>query len=481
MSDDLTNFFNYVDAHQSEYVQTLREWVEIPSVSGWPDHRHHVIDMVKYVAKDLENLGATIEICDNPKGKQKTPDNTEIDLPPIILGNLGADPAKKTVCVYGHLDVQPALVSDGWSYEPFKLTEDDGKLYGRGSTDDKGPVLCWLKVIEAYQALKRDIPVNLKFCFEAMEESGSEGFDELIELRKNTFFADVDYVCISDNYWLGKKKPCITYGLRGIVYFMAEMECATQDLHSGVFGGSVHEAMIDLVHLFSKLVDQKGKILIPGVNELVMPMTDTEDKTYESIDFDPEDYAKDIGTERLLHHGENVKKLTLQHRWRYPSLSIHGVEGAFAEPGCKTVIPKKVIGKFSIRLVPDQTPDAVETLVRNYCNKVHAESGSPNKLRVTNEHGGAPWVSDFTHPHYEAGRAAMKKVFNVEPDMTREGGSIPVTLSMQNATGKSVMLLPIGACDDGAHSQNEKLNKTNFFNGIKVLGAYLEEVAKIKS
>lgn len=149
------------------------------------------------------------------------------------------DPAKKTVCVYGHLDVQPALAEDGWDTEPFVLTEKDSKLYGRGSTDDKGPVLCWIHAIEAYQNLGIELPVNIKFIFEGMEESASEGLETLLFARKDTFLADVDYVCISDNYWLDTDKPSITYGLRGICYFFVEIECAARDMHSGVFGGNV--------------------------------------------------------------------------------------------------------------------------------------------------------------------------------------------------------------------------------------------------
>lgn len=135
--------------------------------------------------------------------------------------------------------MQPALREDGWDTEPFVLTEKDGKLYGRGSTDDKGPVLCWIHAIEGFQALNIPLPVNIKFVFEGMEESGSEGLDELLFARKGDFLHDIDYVCISDNYWLGKEKPCITYALRGICYFYVEVECATKDLHSGVFGGTV--------------------------------------------------------------------------------------------------------------------------------------------------------------------------------------------------------------------------------------------------
>lgn len=167
------------------------------------------------------------------------------------------------------------------------------------------------------------------------------------------------------------------------------------------------------------------------------------------------------------------------NRWRFPSLSLHGIEGAFDGAGAKTVIPRKVIGKFSIRLVPDQTPDVIEGHVKAHIEKIFKERGSPNKLNVYMEHGGKPWVSDFNHPHYVAGRNAMEKVFNISPDLTREGGSIPITLTFQEATGKNVMLLPVGACDDGAHSQNEKLDRSNYINGTKVMAAYLHEVAKL--
>ncbi|NXN72185.1 CNDP2 dipeptidase, partial [Himantopus himantopus] len=471
----LETLFKYIDEHQDLYVQRLAQWVAIQSVSAWPEKRAEIRRMMEVAAKDIERLGGTTQLMDI--GKQTLPDGTEIPLPPIVLGTLGSDPHKKTVCVYGHLDVQPAALEDGWDSEPFTLVEREGKLYGRGSTDDKGPVLAWLNALEAYQQTNQEFPVNVKFCLEGMEESGSEGLDELIFAQRDTFFKDVDYVCISDNYWLGKKKPCITYGLRGICYYFIEVECSDKDLHSGVYGGSVHEAMTDLITLMGSLVDKKGKILIPGVNEAVAPVTDEELALYEKIDFDLEEYAKDVGATKLLH---DTKREILMRRWRYPSLSLHGIEGAFSASGAKTVIPRKVIGKFSIRLVPNMTPEEVTKHVEDYVNKKFAELQSPNKVKVYLGHGGKPWVSDFNHPHYMAGRRAMKTVFGVEPDLTREGGSIPVTLTFQEATGKNVMLLPVGAADDGAHSQNEKLNRYNYIQGVKMLGAYLYEVSQLK-
>ncbi|GAB5579579.1 beta-Ala-His dipeptidase isoform X1 [Prionailurus iriomotensis] len=505
----LTTLFKYVDENQDRYIKKLAEWVAIQSVSAWPEKRGEIRRMLEVAAADIKQLGGSVELADI--GKQKLPDGSEIPLPPILLGKLGSDPRKKTVCIYGHLDVQPAALEDGWDSEPFTLVERDGKLYGRGATDDKGPVAGWLNALEAFQKTNQEIPVNVRFCLEGMEESGSEGLDELIFSRKDTFFKDVDYVCISDNYWLGKKKPCITYGLRGICYFFIEVECSDRDLHSGVYGGSVHEAMTDLILLMGSLMDKKGKILIPGISEAVAPVTEEELALYDKIDFDLDEYTRDVGAETLLHGckrrgtsdlanvswtaatdpglheecgqaqpmsftspGDRWKDI-LMHRWRYPSLSLHGIEGAFSGSGAKTVIPRKVVGKFSIRLVPNMTPE-----VTSYLTKKFAELHSPNKFKVYMGHGGKPWVSDFNHPHYMAGRRALKTVFGVEPDLTREGGSIPVTLTFQEATGKNVMLLPVGSADDGAHSQNEKLNRLNYIEGTKMLAAYLYEVSQLE-
>ncbi|XP_061178072.1 cytosolic non-specific dipeptidase-like [Saccostrea echinata] len=465
--------FKQIDDNQNKYVKRLADTVAIRSVSAWPENRPDITTMVEWVKAGFEKIGATTELAEI--GEQTLPDGSKLPLPPILLGTLGKDPKKKTLLVYGHLDVQPAKKEDGWNTDPFVLTEIDGKLYGRGSTDDKGPVLAWMNCIEAMQEIGMEIPINLKFIFEGMEETGSEGLDDFVLSKKDIFLKDVDFVCISDNYWLGKKKPCLTYGLRGICYFFLEVECSTKDLHSGVFGGTVHEGMADLIALLSTLVDSKGHILIPGIYDSVAKLTEEEKKMYEPIDFDPDEYKKDVGVTKLIH---SKKEDILMHRWRYPSLSIHGIEGAFSEAGAKTVIPKKVTGKFSIRLVPDQNQDEIEKLVNTHIQKTFSERNSPNKIKI-NCIGAKPWVSDFNDPNYIAGRKAMKTVFGVEPDLTREGGSIPVTLTFQEATGKNVMLLPIGACDDGAHSQNEKIDRSNYIKGTKVLGAYMMELAAL--
>eukprot|EP01135_Chromosphaera_perkinsii_P005931 Nk52_evm17s372 gene=Nk52_evmTU17s372 len=464
----------YIDKNQDLYVQRLAEAVAIPSVSGDPERRNDCHKMMHYTKKIVESYGFTAEL--KPLGMQTFPDGTQAELPPVIFAQLGNDPKKPTLCAYGHLDVQPALMSDGWDTEPFVLKEIDGKLYGRGSTDDKGPALGWLWAVEAYQKNGVELPINLKLCFEGMEESGSVGLEELIAAEAKKFFADVDFFVISDNYWLGQDQPCLTYGLRGLVYWYLTIESSTKDLHSGVFGGTVHESMNDLVMLMSKLVDNKGNILIPGIMDSVAPLSDEEKKMYDILDFDLKGFAKDAGVQKLIH---DTHQKTLMHRWRFPALSLHGVEGAYYEPGSKTVIPRKVIGKFSMRIVPNQKPEEVHRLCKKYIEEEFAKLNSPNKMTIEIEDPGKPWVSDSKHPNFVAAAKAVKSVYGVDPVFTREGGSIPITLAFEENTGKNCCLLPIGQSDDGAHSQNEKISRRNYINGIKLFISYMDEVGKI--
>jgi len=477
LPEAMVKLFAAVDKNKDKYIDNLKKAVAIKSVSAWPETRPEIRRMMNWMGDELKALGSAIEYVE--LGNQTLPDGSVLELPPVLMGELGNDPNKKTLLVYGHLDVQPAAKEDGWDTDPWELTEVEGKLFGRGSTDDKGPVLGWIHALQCYQECGIDLPVNFKFCFEGMEESGSEGLDKMLMDRQNTkFMQEVDFCCISDNYWLGKNKPCLTYGLRGVCYFFIEVECSTKDLHSGVFGGTVNEGMVDLIWMMNQLVDEEGNILVEGLMDSVAPLTPEEEAKYVNIDFDVEEYRKDLGAPGSLMHGQNKAK-TLMARWRYPSLSLHGIQGAFADAGAKTVIPRKVIGKFSVRIVPNQTPELVEKVVVAYCNKVWASRKSPNKMVASMFHGGRCWLSDPDHPNYVAGSRATKMVYGVEPDLTREGGSIPVTLTLQEATGKNVILLPMGAADDGAHSQNEKIDIRNYIEGTKLLGAYAYELSNL--
>jgi len=398
----------------------------------------------------------------------------------VLEITFGSDPAKKTVCTYGHLDVAP-VEGANWNTDPFELTQLEDKMYGRGTSASKGPAVSWLWVLDAYSKLGREPPVNLKILMDGAKEVGSEGLEALVqeEAQGGGYLADVDYFCVSANSWLGKRTPCVTYGLRGLCHFRAEVVMGAKDLHSGVFGGTVREAMTDVAMLMTSLVGADGKMLIPGIYDAVVPPTPEEQASYDTIDFDLDEYAAELGLLSKDSLSYKTKQETLMARWREPCLSLHGIEGAYSDIGEKTIMPRRAVLKFSIRLVPTMEPKEVAQQVTTYLQSKFGELGSGNALEVVMTQGCKAWLEDFTTDHYEAAKAATKKVHGVDADLTREGDTVPITVTLAEATGKSVCMLPIGASDDMPSSANEKLNQSNYTNGIKTMGMYLEEVAKI--
>lgn len=416
MAPQLDGYFKEVDAQRAHFTERLRKAVAIPSVSAEDERRPDVVRMGEFLAAELTGLGAHVEL--RQLGPQ--PGKEHLQLPPVVAARYGNDPAKRSILVYGHYDVQPASKEDGWATQPFELSVDDeGRMFGRGSTDDKGPVLGWINAIEAHQKAGVEFPVNLLMCFEGMEEYGSEGLEDFIRAEAGKFFKDADAVCISDNYWLGTEKPCLTYGLRGCNYYSVEVSGPGQDLHSGVFGGSAQEPMTDLVRVLGALVDTNGQIQIPGIAELVAPVTPEEQALYKDISFSMDDLYAGIGSRTGIYED---KERTLMARWRMPSLSIHGIEGAFSAPGGKTVIPAKVTGKFSIRTVPNMESADVTRLVEAYVNDVFAKLGSKNTLKCYLQHDGRWWVASPKHWNFAAASRAVERVWGVAPDLTREGG-----------------------------------------------------------
>ncbi|KAF8895856.1 hypothetical protein CPB84DRAFT_1848192 [Gymnopilus junonius] len=462
-------FLKYIDNNADKFIKRLADAVAIPSISGDATHRKDVFAMAEWLNGQLKQVGVDTQLVDLGR---HTMDGEDLPLPPAILGRIGDDKSKKTVLIYGHFDVQPANKSDGWDTEPFTLAIDEktGRLIGRGSSDDKGPILGWLNVLQYHHENNIPLPVNLRCVFEGMEESGSEGLDELVqrESLKGGYFEGVDCVCISDNYWLNTRTPALTYGLRGLSYYKVTITGPARDLHSGVFGRTVHEPMTDLISLLGTLVSAQGDILVKGVDDMVAPPNEEEKAIYAGLNYSISDIEEAAGASIAL---SDDKVSVLMGRMRSPSLSIHGIEGAFSGAGAKTVIPAKVSGKFSIRRHP---------LVIAHLEKAFAAIGSKNKLTVENLHGGKPWVADHRHWNFEAAKKATKAVYGQDPDLTREGGSIPVTLTFAESLGVNVLLLPMGRGDDGAHSTNEKLDKSNFLEGSKLLGTYLYELADVQ-
>ncbi|OCT76574.1 hypothetical protein XELAEV_18031777mg [Xenopus laevis] len=483
--------FQYIDAHQDEFIQRLKDWVAIESDSSDPSKRDLVNKMMEMTKDYILKLGGSVEMAEI--GEQELSSGEKIPLPPVILAELGNDKSKPTVCFYGHMDVQPAKQTDGWLTEPYTVVEKDDNLYGRGTSDDKGQVLALLHALESVNVM--GLPVNVKLAIEGMEEVGSDGLEKLVEDKKDTFFSNVDYIVVTDTPWLSKK-PGITYGARGNCYFFIEVlplvrspfafiysvqNPKQQTGHSIIFiylvkstfdlitqstlEWTVHEAMSDLIYLLNTLADGKGRILVPGIYEAVAPVGENETDLYKNLEFSLEEMQADTGVKQFLH---DTKEDLLMHRWRYPSLSIHGIEGAFSGTGTKTVIPAKVIGKFSIRQVPNMEPSVVNKQVTDYLEAKFSERKSPNKIKVTMVIGAKPWLADMNEPQYLAARRAVKRVFNLEADMIRAGGTIPIAKTLEDVLGKSVMLLGIGGPDDAPH-------------GTKLYASYLQELSSTSS
>lgn len=380
--------------------------------------------MACFLVKELKELGCSA-----------SPQTLSNVLPPVVIAHYPEVPNshKPTILIYGHYDVQPATEHD-WKHKPWELTTDgennDKKYFGRGATDDKGPVIAWINVIEAHQKAEVEIPVNLRFCFEGMEESGSTGLaDYLSSEEGKKLFQNVAAACISDNYWLGTKKPCLTYGLRGINYFNIKVSGPPQQLHSGLFGGTVYEPLTDMVILLSKLVDSQGKILIPGIQEDVEPLTEEEKARYDTIDYTMRDFNDSIGPNTDCGIYSDPKQI-LMARWRYPSLSIHGFDGSANGPETVTAIPPWVLGKFSIRTVPNMTTARVNDLdlVKDYLNAEFEKLNSKNHLDINPKETGEWWRTDPKARNFKAAGLATKKVWgNVSPDLTREGGRLVIS------------------------------------------------------
>jgi acetylornithine deacetylase/succinyl-diaminopimelate desuccinylase-like protein len=447
-----------------EMKKYLIELVKLQSVSSDPSKKSESLKTADFVVSKLKEIGAETKIISNAMTNKN----------PLIYAKLGSDPEKKTILFYSHYDVQPALKEDGWNTDPFTVIEKDGYLYGRGTSDDKGPIVVVYQTIKELQ-LKETLPVNVCWLYEGEEESGSGGFIETVS-KDHSFFGKVDGIMVMDTAWFGEKTPSMDYGFRGLVYAFIEIFGPSADQHSGAFGGSFREPMTDLIYILSKLISLDGKILVEGVYDSVKPLTPEEEELYNKIEFNVNEYKKSIGYNTKWDN-EDPKKI-LMNLWRNPSLSIHGIEGAFYGPGAKTVIPAKVLGKVSIRLVPDQKPTEIAKLFENYVNKEFKKLNSPNTL-VFHPHGlGDWWYGDLNNFLFKANQKAIKEYWKMDPIFARSGGSIPIIPFMEKTFNAPAIGMSTGQSTDGAHSQNEKLRIRNLEGSKEVVKLMLKEIAR---
>jgi acetylornithine deacetylase/succinyl-diaminopimelate desuccinylase-like protein len=439
-------------------IEYLRKLVSMPSVSADPDRRSDAFETATFIQNDMNEMGMdTLLVSNEVQG-----------LNPLILARLGDDPSKQTLAIYSHYDVQPASKEDGWDTEPFVLTEKDGYLYGRGASDDKSGIATALTAIKEILN-EGELPINFRFIYEGEEESASGGFEETL-IKHRDWLGNIDGILILDTGWFGDNVPAMDYGFRGIAYMGIEIKGPVKDVHSGS-GGTFREPLTDLIKIMADLIDDNGKATIEGFYDKVRPVTEEENQLYENIEFSPEEYQETLGLKKLDSYD---KKEVLMNTWRHPSISLHGIEGAFSGKGGKTVIPAKVTGKISMRLVPDQDPKEIAKLFTIHIQKLFAKQNSPNDLKVHSLGTGDWWYGDPDNSLFDAGKKVLKEYWNIEPSLVRSGGSIPIVPFMEKTLNSPTVSIGIGQDSDGAHSQNERIRIKNLIGGKEVLKMYFQ-------
>jgi acetylornithine deacetylase/succinyl-diaminopimelate desuccinylase-like protein len=389
---------------------------------------------------------------------------------PIVYGEWLGAPGKPTVLIYGHYDVQPVDPVELWDSPPFEPVIKDGKLWARGSSDDKGPLFTHIKSIEAFFNCNGSLPLNVKFLIEGEEEIGSENLAIFIKQNKEMLKADA--VLISDTSLYGEGIPTLTYSLRGLCYMEVEVTGPNRDLHSGSFGGAVANPINILAGMIGKLHDKNGKITIPGFYGDVIPVTKKERENFKKLKFSEKAYAKDLGVAEL--YGEKGYS-TLERTWVRPTLDCNGIWGGFTGTGAKTVLPSKAYAKISMRLVPDQDPKKISKLFTNYIKNL-APKGV--KVNIKDLHGGYPYIVQLEDNVIKSAASAMSRAFGKKTVYMGEGGSIPIVVDFAEILKAPVVLMGFGLDSENIHSPNEHFNLNHFRLGIISSAYFFDEFSR---
>lgn len=450
---------DFIHINRDRYIEELKQYLAIPSVSALPEHKADVRRCAEWTADELRRIGLqNIKLIDTPGN-------------PVVYGDwLGASGAP-TLLFYGHYDVQPVDPLDQWISPPFEATVRDGEIYARGAADDKGQVFMHIKAIEAYLKQTGGLPLNIKLLIEGEEEVGSTHLDEFIRTHKAELATDV--VVVSDSPMFDRGVPSICYGLRGLTYFQIDLRGSNTDLHSGSFGGALANPAFILARVLAQMKDRGGRVKIPGFYDDVRPLSEAERAEWKQLPFNETRYRKELGAPRLF--GETGYS-TLERVWARPTFEVNGLLSGFTGDGAKTVLPATAMAKVSMRLVPDQNPDTIAELFETYLKKICPKSV---ELTITRMHGGNPWMTEFDNQYVRAAGRAIERGFGQVPVFNREGGSIPVVSTFQKELGVPSVLFGIGLPDENAHAPNEKLDLGNFHNGIVASSYLYQEIASL--
>ncbi len=452
----MKEIISFIDSNKERYLAELKEFLAIPSVSSQKNHNPDTRRCAQWVADHMKTVGMqNVQIFETPGH-------------PVVYSDWKGAPGKPTVLFYGHYDVQPVDPLNLWTSPPFEATIRGDNLYARGSADDKGQVFIHLKAIEAFMKKGGALPVNLKMIVEGEEEVGSENLDNFVKGHKDLLKADL--VLISDSSMFAKGVPSVCYGLRGLAYMEVEVTGPNRDLHSGSFGGSVHNPVQALSEMIASLHDKNGKITVGGFYKDVRPLTKAERSSFRKLPWNDKRYAKELGVDRL--YGEKGFT-TLERLWARPTLECNGIWGGYTGEGAKTVLPAKAFAKISMRLVPDQDSTTAAKLFEKHLKKIAPKSV---KVEVRALHGGEPAITPIDSPGVQAAVVALEKGFGKKPLYQREGGSIPIVVQFKKILGLDTVLLGFGLPDENAHAPDEFINLDNFFGGMRTSAHFYSEL-----
>ncbi len=444
----MNSWKEYQTLHQERFLEELLELLRIPSVSARTENKPHMQICAELVQKRLVEAGATrAEIFPTPGH-------------PIVFAEKIIDPAKPTVLVYGHYDVQPADPLELWTTPPFEPSIRDGKIFARGACDDKGQFYMHVKALEIMTATDT-LPVNIKFLIEGEEEVGSSHLSDFVKNNKALLQADV--ILISDTSMLSMETPSIDVGVRGLSYIEVEVTGPNRDLHSGVYGGAVANPATLLAKMIASCHDENNHITLPGFYDEVLEASSEERAKMAGAPFDEAAYKKDLGIPALW--GE--KGFTTHERTGIrPTLEVNGIWGGYTGEGSKTVLPSKAFAKISCRLVPNQQSADITKKMIDYFQSMAPEGVT---VTATEHHGGEPYLTPIDSHAYRSAAKAIAQTFGKEPIPVRGGGSIPICALFEKELGLKIVFMGFGLDSDNLHSPNEKYDLFNFYKGIETI------------
>ena len=446
----------YLTANDERIRRELFELLAIPSVSARSEHDADTRRAAEWIADSLRGAGLVATVHET-KGQ------------PVVVGEYRDAPAgAPTVLVYGHYDVQPPEPLDLWTTPPFAPTVRDGRIYARGSVDDKGQLFLHVKALEAHLAVRGRLPVNVIVLAEGEEEVGSEHLGPFIEAHRDLLRCDA--VVISDSAMFAPGLPSVLSSLRGLAYFQIDVQGPAQDLHSGSYGGGVVNPAMALARILATMNDADGRVAIPGFYDAVREWPAHVREQMRTLPFEEEAFREETGAPAL---GGERGYSVLEQLWTRPTCEVNGLLSGYTGEGAKTVLPAKAMAKVSCRLVPDQDPVETERLLR-----AHVERVAPAGVRatVTALHGGRPWRAELDGPLFDAARRALAAAFGREPVITGEGGSIPVVGDFERVLGAPVLLMGFGLPGENAHAPDEWMSVENFTKGMRAVAVLLEEL-----